>query len=74
MTALTRRLIRLEAKVGYRRVELISVAFRRVADAGGGLGELQAAMLVNGGHCQREAGETEDEFKARVLCKKILHI
>jgi hypothetical protein len=72
MTALTRRLTRLEAKNGCRGIEPISVTFRRVIDADGEAGELQAAMLVGGGRCQREAGEAEDEFKTRVLSKKIL--
>ncbi len=65
MTALTRRLTRLEAKVGVDSAEPTLIMFRRVIDKAGDAGELHSAMVVGGGRCQRNGGETEAEFETR---------
>ena len=65
MTALARRLTRLEAKVGGDSARPALIMFRRVIDTVGDPGELHSAMVVGGGRCQREASESEHEFKAR---------
>lgn len=69
MTALTRRLTRLEAKVGGDSAGPVLIMFRRVIDKIGDPGDLHSAMVVGGGRCQREASEAEAEFEARALCK-----
>jgi hypothetical protein len=67
MTALTRRLTQLEAKVGGDRARPALIMFRQVIDTIGDPGELHSAMVVGGGRCQREASESEAEFEARAL-------
>jgi hypothetical protein len=65
MTALTRRLTRLEAKVGGDSAGPALIMFRRVIDKAGDAGELHSAVLVGGGRCQREASESEADFETR---------